>query len=416
MSLIAFGINHKTAPVEIREKVSFSTEQLIDAYQSLHTEVGCSESVILSTCNRTEIYTHGENISIAAINQWLARYHGLDEQEIQDSSYAHQEVDAVRHAMRVACGLDSMVLGEPQILGQLKQAYSSARNTGHIEGHFERLFQQSFAVAKRVRSETDIGANAVSVAYAAVQLAKHIFGSLEKSNVLLIGAGETIELVGRHLKEQNVAKMTVANRTISRGEQTAKLLGANTITLAQVPSQIIEADIVISSTASQLPILGKGVVESALKERRHKPMLLVDLAVPRDIEAEVTELNDAYLYSVDDLQQIVEKNVAGRQEAAEEAEIMAAHQADIYMQWQRSKGSIDVLREYREQSDGVKVKLQERALNQLADGQDPQQIIVELANKLTNSLIHSPTKAIKHAAQQADTDTIEQIRQVLGLD
>ncbi|WP_416305006.1 glutamyl-tRNA reductase [Neptunicella sp. SCSIO 80796] len=416
MSLIVLGINHKTAPVEIREKVSFSTEQLIEAYRSLHQSTGCLESVILSTCNRTEIYCYTEQQADNLLVQWLAEYHQLDVEQLNNVSYLHQEQQAITHVMRVASGLDSMVLGEPQVLGQLKQAFSSAKNTGNVGSNFERLFQQSFSIAKKVRSDTDIGANSVSVAYSAVQLAKHIFGSLQHSHVLLIGAGETIELVGRHLKEQQVSRITVANRTISRGKEVAEPLQADVITLAQVPNYLSGADIVITSTASQLPILGKGVVERALRDRRQKPMFMVDLAVPRDIEPEVSELNDAYLYSVDDLQQIIEQNMANRQEAAAEAEKMIAQQVEHYMQWNRSLDSIDVLREYREQSEQIKKKLQERALNQLLDGQSPEQIILELANKLTNSLIHAPTKAIKQAAEQADHQGVSKIRGILGLD
>ncbi|MBC3764364.1 glutamyl-tRNA reductase [Neptunicella marina] len=415
MSLFVFGINHKTAAVDIREKVAFSTEQLLEAYHSLQHQTGCQEAVILSTCNRTEVYCYSDNDS-DYLTQWMADYHQLEAAQLRDVSYLYRDEQAVKHVMRVASGLDSMVLGEPQILGQLKQAYSSAKNNGIVGSFFEKLIQQSFSAAKKVRTDTDIGANSVSVAYSAVQLAKHIFGSLNQTKVLLIGAGETIELVGRHLHEQGVEKMTVANRTLSRAKEVAGLFNAEVITLAQVPSLLCDADIIISSTASQLPILGKGVVERALKDRRHKPMFLVDLAVPRDIEPEVGDLNDAYLYSVDDLQQIIEQNIANRQEAAQQAEKIIELQVEQFLQWNRSLDSIDVVREYRQQSEQIKQKLQERALNQLADGQPPEQIILELANKLTNSLIHAPTKAIKQSAEKADYQGVDRIRRILGLD
>jgi glutamyl-tRNA reductase len=284
-----------------------------------------------------------------------------------------------------------------------------------VKSDFERLFQQTFAVAKRVRTETEIGANAVSVAYASVQLAKHIFSSLKKSNVLLIGAGETIELVAKHLHEQQVKSLTVANRTLARAERIAKPLGANVLTLTQIPQHLKDADIVISSTASQLPILGKGLVERALKERRHKPMFLVDLAVPRDIEAEVGELDDAYLYTVDDLQHIVEQNLESRQQAALQAEEMITEQVQHYTQWRQGQLSMGLLRDFRQQSEMQRDILLAKALNQLADGKNAEQVLQELANKLTNSLIHAPTKALKKAAQHQDSDSMSLLREALGV-
>ncbi|MGO4893606.1 glutamyl-tRNA reductase [Flavobacterium sp. W21_SRS_FM6] len=416
MTLIAFGINHKTAPVELREKIAFSPDAIVSALASLSTTTGAQEAVIVSTCNRTEIYAKIENGEKQGLINWLADFHKVDAAFLTKNSYFHEHQDAVIHIMRVASGLDSLMLGEPQILGQIKQAYIDAKNSGVISSNFERLFQHTFAVAKKVRTETDIGANAVSVAYASVQLAKHIFSSLENSRVLLIGAGETIELVAKHLAEQNVKSLTVANRTLARAESIAKPLGARVLTLAQIPQHLKEADIVISSTASQLPILGKGLVESALKERRHKPMFLVDLAVPRDIEAEVGQLDDAYLYTVDDLQQIVEKNLANRHDAALQADGMILLQAQQYLQWKQSQRSIDVLKNFRDQSIAQKDQLVGRALNQLADGKDASMVLVELANKLTNSLIHAPTKALKKAANEQDDGMIEILKDALGLE
>lgn len=416
MTLIAFGINHKTAPVELREKVAFSDDTLVDALASLRRSTGAEESVIISTCNRTEIYAQAEDLQLYQIEAWLADFHGLEKNSLRQNSYNHSQQDAVQHIMRVASGLDSLILGEPQILGQVKQAYTSAKDSGSVNGSFERLFQQTFAVAKKVRSETEIGANAVSVAYAAVQLAKHIFSSLQNTTVLLIGAGETIELVARHLKDLDVKAIIVANRTLERARLIAEPLGAKVLTLAQIPHNLQQADIVISSTASQLPILGKGMVESALKQRRYKPMFLVDLAVPRDIEGEVSELDDAYLYTVDDLQHIVEQNLASRQNAALEAEKLIATQVQTYLNWTQSQESIDLLRNFRQQSELQRDKLQARALNQLAEGKDAEQVIIELANKLTNSLIHSPTKALKQAAETQDKSTLELLRQTLGIE
>lgn len=415
MTLIAFGINHKTAPVELREKVAFSDDSLVDAHAALARFTGAEESVIISTCNRTEIYAQAEDLDANQIIRWMADFHAIDQSLLTENSYTHTQQAAVQHVMRVASGLDSLILGEPQILGQVKQAYTSAKDSGTVSGGFERLFQQTFSVAKKVRSETEIGANAVSVAYAAVQLAKHIFSSMTKTRVLLIGAGETIELVARHLKDLNVKELMVANRTLERAHKIADPIQGRVLTLAQIPHNLHYADIIISSTASQLPILGKGMVESALKQRRHKPMFLVDLAVPRDIEGEVTELDDAYLYTVDDLQQIVEQNLASRQSAAQEAEKLIAQQVQNFMHWSQSLESIDLLRDFRRQSQMQRDKLQVRALNQLAEGKDAEQVIVELANKLTNSLIHSPTKALKSAAETKDKSKLELLKQILGI-
>jgi glutamyl-tRNA reductase len=415
MTLIAFGINHKTAPVELREKIAFSPDAIVTALASLTANTGAQEAVIVSTCNRTEIYAKIDHSDKQRLIAWLADFHGVDASFLRDNSYHYEQQDAVIHIMRVASGLDSLMLGEPQILGQVKQAYIDAKNSGVIRSNFERLFQHTFAVAKKVRTETDIGANAISVAYASVQLAKHIFSSLTNSRVLLIGAGETIELVAKHLSEQNVKSLTVANRTLARAESIAKPLGASVLTLAQIPQHLKDADIVISSTASQLPILGKGLVERALKERRYKPMFLVDLAVPRDIEPEVGQLDDAYLYTVDDLQQIVEKNLANRHDAAQQADVMIQFQAQQYLQWKQSQQSIDVLKTFREQSRAQKEQLVGRALNQLADGKDASMVLVELANKLTNSLIHAPTKALKKAAHEQDENTLAILQDALGL-
>lgn len=415
MTLIAFGINHKTAPVELREKVAFTPDSLIEALVSLRKLTGAQESVIVSTCNRTEVYAQSEDLDAKKIGQWLADFHNVDSDELQHNSYRHDQQCAVEHLMRVASGLDSMILGEPQILGQVKQAFSDAKNSGSVEGSFERLFQQTFLVAKKVRSETDIGANAVSVAFASVQLAKHIFSSLEKVRVLLIGAGETIELVAKHLREQKVKRITVANRTLARAHDLAETLGADVLTLSQIPNKLHEADIVISSTASQLPIIGKGMVERALKARRHNPIFLVDLAVPRDIESEVSELDDAYLYSVDDLQHIVEQNLASRHNAAKEAEKMILEQANTYMQWSQSQGSIDILKDFRQQGENQRDKLQTRALNQLAEGKDANEVVLELANKLTNTLLHAPTKALKEAAENQDDERLEILKKALDV-
>lgn len=320
MQLLALGINHKTAPVDLREQAAFAPEILPDALVDITRSGVAQEAAIVSTCNRTEIYCGVSPEQEAEAVEWFCTYLKLDADEIKPYLYEHPDELAVQHAFRVASGLDSMVLGEPQILGQMKDAFAAAHRAGTTGKMLNHLFQQTFSVAKTVRTDTAIGASAVSVASAAVTLAKQIFDDLSKKTVLLIGAGEMIELCARHLKESGIGHMIVANRTVERAELLAKEFKAEAISLMEMPLRLADADIVISSTASQLPILGKGAVERALKERKHRPVFMVDIAVPRDIEPEVGDLNDIYLYTVDDLKDVVQENLKSRQEAAGEAE------------------------------------------------------------------------------------------------
>jgi len=419
MSIIAVGINHKTAPVAVREKVSFNPDQLSSALQELLSEVQCQEAAILSTCNRTELYliqdTHVEETKQRIIG-WLENYHRVPASNISPSLYWHTDQQAVNHMMRVACGLDSLVLGEPQILGQMKQAYSQAKAAGSMALVMDRLFQRTFGVAKQVRTETEIGASAVSVAFASVNLAKHIFANLEKARVLLVGAGETIELVAKHLYENKVGKITVANRTLSRAEAMASQIGADVITLAQIPEHLKEADIVISSTGSTLPIIGKGMVEHALSLRKHKPIFMVDLAVPRDIEEQVSDLEDVFLYTVDDLQGIIAKNMESRRKAAIQAESIVNCQSDGFMSWLRGLNTQDAVLSYRQQSMVERDALLEKALAQLTSGKKPEAVVQELATKLTNKLMHAPTSAFQSAAQGGELDKLIYLRDVFSLD
>ncbi|WP_394131439.1 glutamyl-tRNA reductase [Shewanella maritima] len=414
MSLVVIGINHKTATVDLREKVAFSPDRIHDAMKSLASRSATGEAVIVSTCNRTELYSN--NAKVEDVIEWLEEYHELDHEALMPCVYAYEDQIAAKHLMRVASGLDSLVLGEPQILGQVKQAFVKAKEAGTTAVTIDRFFQTTFAVAKKVRTETEIGAAAVSVAFAAVSMAKHIFASLKTTKVLLIGAGETIELVAKHLKDQEVESIVVANRTVERAQAMCEEFNATAITLPEIPEHLPKADIVISSTASPLPILGKGMVEKALKQRRHQPMLLVDIAVPRDIEAEVGELDDAFLYTVDDLHSIIEQNMASRKEAAEQAELIAEEQSHLFIEWVRSLQSVDSIREYRSQSLAIKDELVERALNKIEQGGNGEQVILELANKLTNRLIHAPTQALTSASRQGDLNTLGQLRIALGLD
>lgn len=416
MSLLAIGINHNTASVELREKVAFGPEKLPEALKQLSENPGVNGSVIISTCNRTEIYCDVKGSGKSKIIEWLSQFHEVSQEDLKPSIYVYEEQAAIRHLMRVACGLDSLVLGEPQILGQVKQAYSDAREHKAVDSAMEKLFQKTFSVAKRVRTETDIGGNAVSVAYAACTLAKHIFESLEKSCVLLVGAGETIELVAKHLAANGCGKMIVANRTRERALPLADEFGAKIIGLPEIPEYLPQADIVISSTASPLPIIGKGMVETALKARRFQPMLLVDIAVPRDIESQVGELNDAYLYTVDDLQSIVESNMEQRKIEAIQAEAIVSEESAGFMSWLRSLQAVDSIRDYRSSANEIRAELLSKSIQSLAAGADPEKVLLELSNKLTNRLIHAPTRALQSAAEQGEPAKLAIIRQSLGLE
>ncbi len=416
MTLLAFGINHKTAPVDIREKVAFPPDTLDAALQDLLTCATVSEAAIVSTCNRTELYVGIDNESDQAVIEWFRNFHNLSAEELDPYLFNHSESAAVQHVLRVASGLDSLVLGEPQILGQIKDAYQKASAAGAIGQQLNRLFQHTFAVAKQVRTETAIGASPVSVAFAAVSLARQIFANVSEHTALLIGAGETIELVARHLHEQGIHKIIVANRTVERAQELAQLFDGEAIALADIPERLIEADIIISSTASQLPILGKGAVERALKARRHRPIFMVDIAVPRDIEPEVSQLNDVYLYTVDDLHEVIEEGRQSREEAAKQAEEIIENQVDHFMGWLRSLEAVDTIRAYRQQAIRLREEALQHAERQLASGKEPQQVMGELARSLTNKLIHQPTVQLNQAAYEGRNELLSNARNLFGLD
>jgi len=414
MHLLALGVNHHTAPVEIREKVAFAPEKLAQALGEVTGHGAAHEAAILSTCNRTEVYCNLDPSNDIRLIEWFCDHHRLRRDTLQPYLYRHPDQDAVKHAFRVAAGLDSMILGEPQILGQMKDAFAEAHKAGTTGKILNRLFQQTFAVAKQVRTDTAIGASAVSVASAAVVLAKQIFDSLAQQTVLLIGAGDMIELCARHLKEQGVGHMIVANRTLERAELLAGPYGAEAISLAEMPARLADADIVISSTASQLPILGKGAVERALKARKHRPMFMVDIAVPRDIEAEVAELGDVYLYTIDDLQGVVQENRQSREAAAREAEKIIDVQVLNFMHWIRGLDAVPTIRALREQADAVRERELKRARAMLARGADPEKVLAQLARALTNKFTHAPTDALRHA--DLDGELLDAARRLFDLD
>lgn len=418
MTIFALGINHRTASLDIREKVAFAPEQMKEAIQHACELVGIDELAILSTCNRTEIYGVSSDLqgdSTGKVLDWLAEYHSLSRLALGDCCYTYQHEEAARHMMKVASGLDSMILGEPQILGQLKSAYAVAREAGKVSAHLNQLFQQAFSIAKRVRTETAIGQNPVSVAYAAVSLSQQIFSDLREVNALLIGAGETIELVARHLLDKQVGSITVANRTLSRAQDLAQQFGAQAILLSEIPEFLHGADMVISSTASQLPILGKGAVESALKQRKHKPLFMVDIAVPRDIEPEVSKLEDVYLYTVDDLQEVILENMRSRENAANKAEEIVEAGVSTWQSQLQALDVVDTIRAFRSSVEETRDIELEKSLASLRSGQDPEQVLKSLARNLTNKLMHSPTTAIKQAGEEGRSEHIDIAHDLFGL-
>ena len=398
MTLWVLGINHQTAPVDLRERVAFDAGNLPAALASLRALSEVSEAALLSTCNRTELYAIARNSE--SLTHWLAtQAEGLDAY-----LYRYSDADAVRHLFRVATGLDSMVLGEPQILGQVKDAWVTARENGAMGSRLDRLFQQTFAVAKRARTDTRVGANPVSVASTAVRLAQNSFARLDESTVLLVGAGETIELAARHLSEGKVRRLLIANRTLAHAQELATRHGGYALPLGELDRHLAEADVVFSATASREPILTRTLVANALGKRKHKPMLLFDLAVPRDIEQSVAELGDAYLYTVDDLERAVEDNRRGRREAADAAEAIIELQVARYIENLHASSRQEPLKRLRAHGESTRDDVLAKARQQLANGRDPEEILGFLAHTLTNRLLHPPTAALREAALSGDAD------------
>jgi len=407
MSLITLGINHKTAPLDLRERLAFTPQTLPEALLSLKKLSHIEEASILSTCNRTEMYCVTSEDNDQKIVDWFSDFHGLDVNKIRDHLYLYAHEETIRHAMEVASGLDSMVLGEPQIAGQMKNAYALACENGAIGQLLGHLFQRAFAVSKQVRTDTEIGSSPVSVAFAAVSLARQIFGDLKQTSVLLVGAGETIELAARHLGSQGVSNMIIANRSVERARKLADEFQGEAISLQQIGQHLHRCDIVIASTASPLPIIGKGTVERALKERKHEPIFMVDLAVPRDVEPEVNDLDDVYLYSVDDLQSVIEENMENRQQAAEQAHEIIDTQVIQFLDWQRSLGAVDIIAQIRQNAQDMRSEVLKKAKKQLAAGQNPEEVLDFLANTLTNKFLHCPSTQLRLASQAERNDVLD---------
>ena len=413
MPLYAIGLNHRTAPIEVRERVAFPLEAQRPALEALKIETAADEIAMVSTCNRTEIYVRAANISSAErAGEWLATQPGALGSNLRPHLYQLAEADVARHVFRVASGLDSMILGEPQILGQVKLAVKVAAEAGMLGGALDRLFQDTFKVAKQVRTDTAIGATSVSMAAAALKLAQQLFGDLRETRLLLIGVGEMIELAATHFTAHAPRSVVVANRTLQRGHELAARFHATAITLQQLPERLHEFDIVISSTASTLPIIGKGMIESALKQRRHKPMFMVDLAVPRDIEAEVGDLDDVFLYTLDGLGKVIQQNSEKREGAVKEADAIIEIRTAEYMAWLGSRATVPVIQQLRGKAEQYRQIELERAAKLLARGEDPAKVIEMLANGLTNKFLHHPLAALNRstgADREALTDALRKL-------
>jgi glutamyl-tRNA reductase len=404
MQLLAVGLNHNTAPVSLREQLALSPDQLGEAVRAARAwfarfdERGGDEAALLSTCNRTEMYAASSVPNpLDASAHFLAHYHALNHAELRPHLYMLPQHDAVRHAFRVASGLDSMVLGEPQILGQMKDAVRTADEAGGLGTYLHQLFQRSFAVAKEVRSTTEIGAHSVSMAAAAVRLSQKIFDRIADQNVLFIGAGEMIELCATHFAAQNPKSITIANRTMERGETLAARFNGRAIRLADLPERLAQFDIVITSTASTLPLIGLGLVERAIKARRHRPMFMVDLAVPRDIEPEVARLDDVFLYSVDDLAQVVQSGIESRQAAVAQAEAIIENRVQSFMHWVGDRAVVPVIRELHDSGEALRLAELERARKMLAKGDDIDAVLDALSRGLTAKFLHGPQQALHRA-------------------
>ncbi|WP_301883935.1 glutamyl-tRNA reductase [Neisseria uirgultaei] len=414
MQLTAVGLNHQTAPLSIREKLAFAAATLPEAVRNLARSNAATEAVILSTCNRTELYCVGDSEEII---RWLAGYHSLLIEEIRPYLYTLDMQETVRHAFRVACGLDSMVLGEPQILGQIKDAVRVAQEQESMGKKLNALFQKTFSVAKEVRTDTAVGENSVSMASASVKLAEQIFPDIGDLNVLFIGAGEMIELVATYFAAKNPRLMTVANRTLARAQELCDKLGVNAepCLLSDLPAILHDYDVVVSSTASQLPIVGKGMVERALKQRQSMPLFMLDLAVPRDIEAEVGDLNDAYLYTVDDMVNIVQSGKEARQKAAAAAETLVSEKVAEFVRQQQGRQSVPLIKALRDEGEKARKQVLENAMKQLAKGATAEEVLERLSVQLTNKLLHSPTQTLNKAGEE-DKDLVHAVAQIYHLD
>ena len=402
MSVWALGLNHTTAPLDLRGRFAFAIEQVGPVLDGLRQSFGSqTEATILSTCNRTEIYCASQEIAMPQTLQWLAESGGVSPDSLHDHIYTMVDNEAARHAFRVASGLDSMVLGEPQILGQMKDAVRVAREVGALGSTLHQMFQRSFAVAKQVRSSTEIGAHSISMSAASVRLAAQLFEDLTKINILFVGAGEMIELCATHFAAKTPKSMVVANRTQERGERLAVQLKADVMRLADLPDRLHEFDAVISCTASTLPLIGLGAVERALKKRRNRPMFMVDLAVPRDIEPEVKSLRDVYLYTVDDLSQVVQTGQASRQAAVAEAEVIIDAGVQSFVNWLDQRSDVPLIQQLNQQAEVWRAAELQKAHKLLAKGESVEAVLDSMSKNLAHKMLHGAMSELHSDDAQA---------------
>jgi len=407
MPLFTIGISHHTAPIEIREKVAIARSEYSDRAGELCALPGMEEVVILSTCNRTEIYCLSTEAGKQGLVDWIHRANDIPSGELDSHFYHHEGEEAARHLVRVASGLDSLVLGETQILGQLKDAWQQAHDADSLGKVLDRLFQHTFNAAKTIRTNSGISDHTVSVAYTAVVLARQIFGNLNSQTVVLVGAGEMVQLCGRYLRDHGIAKLLIVNRSRGKAEELAVEMGASAMTLDRLGEALPKADILISSTASPEPVIRKADIKAALRKRRHRPMFLVDIAVPRDIDPEISKLRDVYLYTIDDLQQVVDENMQQRSAAAESATADVDESVTAFMRWLSGIRAARTLKRIRDQSHEFEKDLTERALRRLEAGQDASDVLMQLASTLTNKILHLPSKRLREAAESQDYDTLK---------
>ena len=400
MSLVAIGMNHKTASLDIREKFSLDKDESLKILKKLHSMPIIEEVFLLSTCNRTEIYCEiGDLRYVKNISRWLLKQKGLSIREFEGYIYSYSDSSVVKHALSVASGLDSMVIGESQILSQLKNAFNEASHAETIGKNLDRLFQYAFSTAKEVRTDTKIGASSLSIANVAVSLTDQFYDDLLDKNALLIGAGETIYIAAKNLRKKNIKSIFIANRTLEKAEIIAKEVSGTAISLKDIPKHLKDSDIIISAVSGNVPLVGKGAVETALKYRKHKPIYMVDLGVPRNIEAEVKDLPDIFLYTIDNIQELVKKNYNTRKEAAFDAQSIIEARVQEYMNWRNSQSAFSVIKLYRDDCESIRLQCLEKSLSHLKSGKDPESIMEQLSLNITSKLSHKPTLALNKAGQ-----------------
>jgi len=415
MTLLVLGITHKSASIKLREQLAFDAARMTDALLSLRQIPCVREAAILSTCNRSELYCICDTQDASPVLNWLSDYQQVPILEFSSKAYQFWQMAAVRHMMEVASGLDSMVLGEPQIFGQMKTAYTNAQHANTLGPELSRLFQHIFSSVKEIRSETELGAHPISLAYVSLTLAKRIFSDISQSRVLLIGAGEMMELVAKHFYENGIAQIVVANRTLEKADAIAQKVNGRSILLSELAEQLYKADIVVSSTAAPVPVLGKGTVESALKKRKHQPILMVDLAVPRDIESEVGKLADVYLYTIDDLQEIIHENLKNRESASEQARLIIDRRIAEYSLQKKERMAVGILKAYRHKIESLRDLELDKAHKALADGENSATVLERLSHNLINKIMHEPSIALKKAGSEERLDLLNWSKDLLGL-